>query len=146
MAKHKISDSRKGLYYGGMVITFIGMLLFLSTFVRVIFGFSGNGMEMPSMGSFMGPPLIGMFLTVSGGMMRNVGLKGTAGSGMILDPDKARDDLKPWTEMAGGMVSDVLGEVHHEPQENTKVKIRCRHCKTLNEEDAKFCKSCGEPI
>jgi len=151
MAKHEISESRKLLYYGGMIISGIGFLFFLSTFVRVAFGMKDMGAHGPSMGSFMGPPIIGMILMIVGGIMRNIGIKGTAGSGLVLDPKKARDDLKPWTKMAGGMVDDVLGETSLGSKGGSSsasevVKVRCPECRTLNEEDARFCKSCGQGI
>ena len=83
--------------------------------------------------------------------MRNLAARGTAGSGLVLDPEKAREDLKPWTGMAGGMVKDVLDEADikigsggSEPEK--VVMIRCRECGKLNEEDSKFCQECGKPI
>ena len=80
-----------------------------------------------------------------------LGARGAAGSGILLDPDKAREDFKPYTEAAGGMINDVMeniDSIHHtEPSERKEVvRIRCLSCGTLNEEDAKFCKSCGKTI
>lgn len=146
MAKYEISNSRKVLYYGGMLVIFIGVLLFLSTFVRFMGITSDFGSKGLSIGGFMGPPFIGIILIAIGNIMRSIGLKGTAGSGIILNPKQARKDLKPWTKMAGGMVSDVLGETNINKRDsvNTVVKVRCTNCKTLNDEDSKFCKSCGE--
>lgn len=31
-----------------------------------------------------------------------------AGSGVILDPEKAKEELEPFSRMAGGMVKDAL--------------------------------------
>ncbi len=87
---------------------------------------------------------------VIGGIIQNVGAKGSAGSGMILDPDKAREDLKPYNEAMGGMLNDVISNVDvlddmiKKPEEKEVIKIRCRNCQGLNDEDAKFCKSCGQ--
>jgi hypothetical protein len=92
---------------------------------------------------------IGFALIAAGGAMRAIAARGTAGSGLVLDPQKAREDLKPWTGMAGGMVKDVLQEADiklggSQPQQ--VVMIRCPHCQKLNEEDSKFCQECGKPI
>ena len=40
----------------------------------------------------------------------NLGRRGLAGSGAILDPGRARTDLEPWSRMAGGMAKDALDE------------------------------------
>ena len=38
-------------------------------------------------------------------------------------------------------------EVEEEPEETEQiVKVRCKKCKTLNEEEAKFCKKCGKKL
>lgn len=80
-----------------------------------------------------------------------IGAKGAAGSGLVLDPDKAREDLKPYNEAKGGMINDVISNIDvvdkiitHEEKE--VIKIKCRECGGLNEEDAKFCKSCGKEL
>lgn len=39
-----------------------------------------------------------------------IGRAGLAGSGVVLDPQRAREDLEPWSRMAGGMVKDTLDE------------------------------------
>ena len=39
-----------------------------------------------------------------------IAARGLAGSGVVLDPEKARTDVEPWTRMAGGMVGDALDE------------------------------------
>ena len=36
--------------------------------------------------------------------------RGLAGSGVVLDPEKAREDVEPWSRMAGGVVKDALDE------------------------------------
>jgi len=35
---------------------------------------------------------------------------GAAGSGIVLDPERAREDVEPWARMAGGVVKDALDE------------------------------------
>lgn len=70
----------------------------------------------------------------------------------MLDPEQAREDSKPFNEAAGGMINDVISYIdaidHITKAQSPKeiVKIRCRNCNGLNDEDAKFCKSCGVSI
>ena len=68
---------------------------------------------------------------------------------MILDPEKARDELEPYSRMAGGMVKDALNEADikiggGDPQK--VVMIKCPACGKLNEEDSKFCQECGKQL
>ena len=53
---------------------------------------------------------VGMALIVVGAIIMNVGARGAAGSGIILDPKQAKEDLEPFSRMAGGMVKDALDE------------------------------------
>jgi hypothetical protein len=93
-----------------------------------------------------------MVLIIVGAIVMNIGARGAAGSGMLLDPDKAREDLKPFNEAKGGMINDVISNIDAldnvlKPKaEKEVIKIRCRGCSSLNDEDAKFCKSCGREI
>lgn len=92
---------------------------------------------------------VGFGLIIGVGTMRVVAARGKAGSGLVLDPEQAREDLRPWTGMAGGMVKDVLDEADIKvpgPETNKVVMIRCPACKKLNEEDSKFCQECGKPL
>ena len=82
----------------------------------------------------------------------NIGAKGAAGSGLLLDPDKAREDLKPFNEAKGGMINDVISNIDvvdkiaNTYEKKEVIKIRCRSCESLNDEDAKFCKGCGKEL
>lgn len=144
MAKKEISEERKVLYYAGMIITGIGVFLFMSTF----FTFMNPDrflMGEVSMGSIMSRPLIGFVMIAVGGFMRTVAARGVAGSGLVLDPKKAREDLSPWSSMAGGMINDALSETKIGTSREV-IKIRCQKCTALNDEDSKFCKDCGEKM
>lgn len=138
-----ISSSRKTLYYVGMGMIGIGFVLFMSTFVLVIF-FDPFAMSFNPMGN----AIIGFIMIAVGGFIQQIGARGAAGSGMILDPKKAREDLHPYTSAFGGMVSDVLDEVKDTDRTSQKevIKIRCPQCSSLNDEDARFCKSCGKML
>lgn len=165
----KISKERKVTYYIGIGMMVLGFILFISTFFDVAnFGnnlMGGSFIEGPFVGdpftnnSFMkssGPsfakPVIGMILMIAGGIVMNVGARGAAGSGLLLDPDKAREDLKPFNEAKGGMINDVISNIDvvdritRPSGQKEVIKIRCRGCGSLNDEDAKFCKGCGKEI
>lgn len=154
----QISKERKKLYNAGLVLMIVGVCLFVLPFLAIplvmivgLFGDISDGMPR----AVIGVPIafffafIGFGLIAAGGFMRSIAARGTAGSGLVLDPEKARQDLKPWTGMAGGMVKDVLEEADislsgHKPQQT--VMIRCHECQKLNEEDSKFCQECGKPL
>ena len=50
----------------------------------------------------------GAGLIVVGVLMRRVGSHGLAGSGVVLDPRQARQDVRPWSELRGGALRDTL--------------------------------------
>ena len=110
MPQRNISPERKGAYYLGMIITGIGFLLFLSTFVSFIshfgdfFDFAGRTR------SGMMRAFVGMIFIVAGQVIMRIGSSGVAGSGLKLDPQEARKDLEPWSRMSGGMLKDTLDE------------------------------------
>lgn len=150
----KISNERKATYYIGLVMIALGFILFISVFFS-----AASMMRDPFGGSFgmnRGPSfmnaVIGMVLMIAGGVVTNIGARGAAGSGIILDPEKAREDLKPYSEAAGGMINDVISNIDvvdkitGTKEEKEVIKIRCRSCGTLNDEDSKYCKNCGEEI
>jgi len=149
----QIPPERKALYYGGMALTGIGFLLFISVFFTGAANFGNFDNLEGRAQSEMFRAIIGMVLMMAGGIMMNIGAKGWAGSGVVLDPEKARKDVEPWSRMGGGVVQDALSEVDvvkkiegrlesPEPQ----VKVRCRKCQALNDETAKFCNQCASAL
>lgn len=148
---NKISKERKAIYYIGLVLTIFGVILFMSVFFIDMMTpdfFGGHS-------SFIVRPVIGMICMTVGNVLMSIGSKGAAGSGLILDPEKAREDLKPYSSARGGMINDTLENIdmvkdianrNEENQSKEVIKIRCKECGTLNDEDAKFCKSCGKEI
>lgn len=145
----KISEERKAAYYIGMVIIVIGFLTFGSVFVTGMIHFGDFSNFENEAKSSMARAIIGIVLVAVGGIIRGIGARGAAGSGLVLDPEKAREDLEPFTRMGGGMLKDALDEadIHLGKGSPEKViMIRCRNCQKLNEEDSKFCQECGKPI
>jgi hypothetical protein len=147
MAK-QISEERKTAYYLGTALMAIGGLSFFSVFITSALNFGNFSNFEADARSSMLRAFGGMALLIIGGIIRGVGARGLAGSGVVLDPEKARQDLEPYTRMAGGMVKDALDEADvklgAEPQK--VIMIRCPACGKLNEEDSKFCQECGKKI
>ena len=174
----EISPGRQLLYYLGMALTAIGLLMFFSVFLTAFssgpslgdFPFGGSpsstivttspGSEAffpaTNRSSQWPPPewrraIFGFGLIFVGGILMNLGRAGLRGSGVILDPHGARDDLKPWSQAAGGMLDDALSSSHvvgqalerNDDKPREIVRVRCPNCRTLNDEDAKFCDNCG---
>jgi hypothetical protein len=126
MAK-QIPEGRKAAYYIGIGLSIIGVLLFASVFVTSAahFGDFRNFQSRAKSEEFRA--LAGMALIVIGAIISAVGARGLAGSGTVLDLERAREDLEPYSRMVGGMV-------------------KCPACGKLNEEDSKFCQECGKPL
>jgi hypothetical protein len=145
----QISPERKTAYYVGLAAMGAGVLVFASTFL-VIGSHMNDGPSAapPDMSSIFVRPLLGMALIAGGRFLRGLGARGLAGSGTVLDPGKAREDLEPYSRMAGGMARDALDEagVPLGRRAAPVVMIKCRECGKLNEEDSKFCQECGKPL
>lgn len=140
--KTSIPTWRKVLYYGGMGLTILGVILFISVFFSFFSIF--NSPQLINPGSTFVRPLIGMILMIVGQFVQSIGAKGLRGSGVVLDPDGATEDLKPYSKAVGKMVNDGLEEVTAIKKES--IKIKCRDCGTLNDENAKFCDNCGTQL
>lgn len=147
MAKH-ISEERKSAYYIGMGLMVLGGILFASTFVTFAVHFGDFSNFESNAKSEMFRVFGGMALLIVGGIIRGIGARGLAGSGVVLDPEKARQDLEPYSRMAGGMVKDALEEadVNLGGRPEKVIMIKCPSCGKLNEEDSKFCQECGKQI
>jgi len=169
MMSIQISAGRKVLYYGGMLLTLVGLLLFLSNFLVIFLPNPRDTLFLEpnllvrihlwmsevtgwsSIQLVMARALGGMFLAVIGQVLMRIGARGLAGSGLILSPNQVRQDLKPWSKMAGGMVQDALEDFPSAEQDSasspkTVIQIRCTKCQALNDEAAKFCDQCGAAI
>jgi len=146
----KITKRRKVIYYIGIGMMVSGFLLFISVFLDTA-RFMNDPFMYGRQPSFISP-IIGMIIMIVGTATINIGAKGAAGSGLLLDPEKAKEDLKPFNEAKGKMINDVVSNIDiidnigkfHEEKEI--IKIKCRSCGSLNDEDAKFCKNCGKEV
>ena len=147
MTQH-ISGERKTAYYVGMGLMILGVILFASVFVTFAMHFGDFSNFESNTASGMVRALGGMALIVVGRIVRGIGARGLAGSGAVLDPEKARQDLEPYSRMAGGMAKDALeaADVKLGGRQEQVVVIKCRSCGKLNEEDSKFCQECGKEL
>jgi len=151
--KRKIPPERQTLYYVGMGLTLLGVISFFSVFITSAMNF-GNFQDFDGqVQSAAFRAVGGMILMMIGTACSNIAAKGLAGSGIVLDPEQARKDVEPWSRMTGGVLQDALSEVdvvnkvvdQLQPAEQ-QIKVRCRSCKALNDENAKFCDQCGESL
>ena len=157
--RRNVSPERKATYYVGMIVSGIGLVLFLSFFLTVAAGLANPANIAAGAGAAFVRAVFGFVMIAAGQVIARIGSRGLAGSGMLLDPEKEREDLEPWNRMAGGMTDDTLSEVGvvkaveqaltrnaDEPEQREVVKVRCRSCQSLNDEDAKFCDQCGAAL
>lgn len=148
-----IPADRQLLYYVGMALMGLGALLFFAGFLAGASMFGTMTIDLDAPRRMATLSTVAMLLLIAGGLLMRVGRYGAAGSGVILDPKEARRDLRPWSKMAGGVVEDALSEVDTlqevlsgKGEERVVVKVRCLSCGALNDEDARFCKGCGQPL
>ena len=140
----RIPENRRTAYNIGTALTVLGIIIIVGSFATLLVGFG-------EMSLMQGPPggflwfFIGMLLTVAGAVLRNIAARGLAGSGVLLNPEQAREDLKPFTHAIGGALKDASegfregGPAQSAPQ----ITVRCRNCRALNPEEAKYCNQCG---
>lgn len=147
----QISEGRKATYSIGLVVSGIGFILFFSTFLIGAFVIATQP-SFNDMGTYGGAAVfcgvIGFILIFIGGIIQRIGATGLAGSGVVLDPERARQELEPYSRMTGGMVKDALDEadLHLGGNPQRVIMIKCPACGKLNEEDSKFCQECGKPF
>jgi ribosomal protein L40E len=145
--RKQFSSARKLVFYSGYLFMVCGAVLFLSAPLLIL---NGSLAFTPSfLFSMFLRALAGMALIALGLFLRRLGILGPAGSLLVLDAPRAREDLEPWSRTAGGLVDAALSEVEavkrisgREPQ----VLVRCLRCKALNDEEARYCDQCGGPL
>lgn len=155
----KIKTHRKVTYYIGLVLIIVGIILFISVFFTAAQTFSSLSSPFPGNGPFgggiffpLGRAVIGILMIIVGAVLCNIGARGAAGSGFVLDPDQAREDLKPFNEARGKMINDVisnidvLDDISLSKEVKEVIKIKCSSCGRLNDEDARYCNFCGKEI
>lgn len=145
----RISEERQAAYYIGLGVMILGLILFLSGFVTFLSHF-GDVSNFDSTAKTVGFLWFGgIVLLIIGGIVRGIGAGGLAGSGVVLDPEEAREDLEPYARMVGGMAKDAFDEAgialgRKEPER--VIMVKCQACGKLNQDDAKFCQECGKKM
>ncbi len=150
--RRTISGERQGLHKLGLTLQVFGGVGAIVCF----FGFALGGMASSHsfgrdgnpMGWWIGFAVCGILAGV-GRNMRTVAQRGLAGSGLVLDPERARDDLEPWARTGGGLVRDALDEAGvgaATEKTEAKIKVRCRGCRALNDEIDRYCGQCGKAL
>ncbi len=149
--RRQVSSGRKAAFYLGYLSFAAGAALA----VWVVAGpwhFTPSGLWAESMRSIAAVCCIGL-----GVFLRRVGIRGLAGSLVVLDPPRAREDLEPWSRAAGGLLDAALSEAPAlkeiasarsgaKPTEAPAVKVRCGSCGALSDEEASFCSRCGRRL
>jgi len=170
--QRQIPPHRRTIYYIGLAPTVLGALLFGSVFVSFALHF-GDFTDFDARGRSMALRAFGgMAFMIIGSILMAVGARGLAGTGLVLDPEQAREDVEPWSGMDGGVVHDarsgypessapgsrdplrdVVAGVQRppaaaapQPPPLPQVKLRCRGCQALNDETARFCNQCGATL
>jgi hypothetical protein len=93
-----------------MLLGVAGFLTFGSVFVSGVMHFGDFSDFRERSRSQMTRAIVGMGLVLVGGILLNIGRSGVAGAGIVLDPERARRDVEPWSRMTGGVVKDALDE------------------------------------
>lgn len=146
--KKNVSEERKAFHAIGLIMVVSGLLLFFSVFVSGAMNF-GDFTNFEERARSMGLRAVGgMALMMAGGVVAVIASQGLAGSGVVLDPEQARQDLEPHARMAGGVLKDVLDEadINLGGRPEQVIMIRCTACGRLNEEGSKFCQECGAAV
>ena len=103
--RNQISENRRILYYLGLILATGGYLLSFGSIGYAVFHFSSHRFFNPQ--QIFVPFFIGMAAAIVGQVLKKIGARGVAGSGLKLDPEEAREDIKPWAHMAGGILNDA---------------------------------------
>lgn len=132
-----ISPERQTAYYAGMALTGLGFLLIIIGFITFA---SGGIRSVNSFGGGESTVFTGFFTFFAGMVCCGVGqfiqrtaARGLAGSGILLDPQQARQDVEPWSRMTGGIVKDAIDEAgilqnrQTPPAEDFETRLRKLH-------------------
>ncbi len=137
----RVSAARKALFYGGYLLQAAGALAFVALFFRYDAASRPSGIR-----SLVLQVVAGFALLFLGALCRRLGIRGLAGSLLILDPPKAREDLAPWTRAAGGMVGDAISAAKEGMDAAAAKRPRCPRCGAFNEERARYCNQCAAAL
>jgi hypothetical protein len=137
MAIYHILEGRKVLYYLGSAMVILGAFLGISP--GIILGWTvppliSQQLSWANLGTEIVPKLVmamavfflGLWTLIAGAVLRAVGLRvlGVPDPWLRLVPNRAQENVEPLV----------------------RVVVKCRTCGSHNDEDAKFCKACGQAL
>lgn len=130
-------NSKQVLYSLGIGMMVVGFFLFIS-----IFFYLGSLIGSQAKFNLENIPVInvfsGLMLIAVGFILSKAGAKGIKEAPKAANPLKTDDNTKQW---------NVAGPGAGKTAETVEIiKIRCKSCGTLNDEDAEYCKKCGTKI
>jgi len=164
---YDVPAERQAAYYIGMLMLVIGLILFISPMCTAVDAVressdsfldkrTGNPMLSSEPGAMFQThrkvtdslplALVGMGLFAVGAILMSVGRSGPAGSGLVLNPRQEVEDLEPFSRAQGRMLGQMLDEALPSDDSGSAIKVRCRHCRALNDEHDKFCGQCGQEL
>lgn len=139
-------ETRKVLRVLGLILVAIGGLFMIVGFVDFFGAFGGHGMPTKFWCFFVGAPLLGL-----GTFCLKLGYLGAVTryvAGEVAPVGK--DTLNYMARGTRGSIEEIaeaVGEGLREAGDPERAEsVRCRRCSTENDADARFCKSCGEPL
>jgi hypothetical protein len=145
--KERQSYYKEGVSFNivGEVLTYLAVAIFIGSFIFFI-------IKIPQKPQFPYGIIISIIFFIIGSIIRIIGdamctisKKGEAAAGLILDPQKEREDKKEQNKGFGGQISDMIEEIPI-VKNLIVIKIKCRECGNLNDELNKFCGTCGKEI
>lgn len=135
--------NRTALLVIGGVLALIGIILFISaasTFAAPSGPFDFAA-EQSRMFSAFGTAVVGMILLGAGGIAIRFGMVRPVTSYLASEASPA---IERASEAVGAGLREGYG--NRPLQGQTVVKVKCRNCGHLNDEDETFCGQCGKPL
>jgi hypothetical protein len=158
----QIAELRRLIYHIGVVLITLGFLMILGTLFHVFSPGTrpaalpklGKGAAVPASGGH-DPALFildGVVIIVGAVVMKLSG--SVTHKALLVEKQEAAPMIKPESVLPDSAIDDSLsaastsGEIvtPDDQQPASIVKIRCLNCHTLNDESAKFCSECGNPM
>src|SRR5258708_13514788 len=112
----RIASSRKAVYYAGLTLGAVGLLLFFSTFVSFALHFGDFDNFAANARSMFLRAVGGMAFMIVGGALAGVGARGVAGSGVVLHPEKTRPHLQPRARTPRRLPHNPFSEMTTRPE------------------------------
>lgn len=160
-----ISEGRSIVYYLGILVGVVGVIVFFSCFLEPMqmtmgsvtdFSQPMGGLE-DIFGGFLTRGILGIILIGAGSFLMHISRSKGAGSGVIPEGSRVRGDFELSSQTRGKMINDTLDQIEDvnaitrevsrpDLNEISMIKVSCQQCHSLNDESAKFCIECGNSL